>query len=375
MKRHALPLLLIVPLAAGCSSTGVPLEPYVGGRVVERAQPPQADAGIWARLVPSGGKDGVSYVYEWPGVYFEAQFTGDSVDVKVDDDQNNLYLWLDGVHKLTLTRGGRTTLSLKDLGPGSHVVRLEKASETQSSTGAFDGFYVPSRSDVLPRPQYGRRIEFIGDSYTVGYGNTSRGQTCTVQDVADTTDTSLAFAPMTAKHFHAAYRINAFSGRGIVRNYSDIAHGDTLPVMYRYKLFDKSAEAKDAGWSPDVVVIGLGTNDFSTELTPTEVWKTRDELHADFQKTYVEFVKTIRAKWPDAHIILWATTGFAGEINAQVTAVADTLKAQNFADFEMMSVDNLDMQSCHFHPSLKDEAILSQMLIDRIAALPRFKAP
>ena len=90
------------------------------------------------------------------------QFTGDTVDVKVDDDQNNLNLYIDGVHKLTLTRPGRATVALKDLGAGRHIVRLEKTSETQNSTGTFDGFYVMSAEQALPAPHYDRSIEFIG---------------------------------------------------------------------------------------------------------------------------------------------------------------------------------------------------------------------
>lgn len=371
MKRIVFLALLVLPLAAACSTAPVPLEPYVGGRVVEHAQPAKTE---WTDVFSARADKGdVSYVYEWPGVWFEARFTGDSVDVKVDDDQNNLWLWLDGVHKLTLTRPGRTTIALKDLGPGEHVVRIEKASETQTSTGTFGGFFVGSQDRALPPPKYDRRIEFIGDSFTVGYGNTARGQTCTTDDVAATTDTSLSFAPMTAKHFNAAYRINAFSGRGIVRNYADLDHGVTLPVLYRYALFDKSAEAADAGWTPDVVVIGLGTNDFSTALAPGEAWKTREALRADFVATYAAFVKTIRAKWPGVPVVLMASTLYEREIANAVEAVQASLAADGVADVQVIAFSGLDYQACHGHPSLKDEAVLSQLLIERLSSLTKFK--
>jgi lysophospholipase L1-like esterase len=357
MKFLIFPVLIAALTAAAAAQTaaGTQLDAYVGGRVVAHRA------------------DGVtSYTYDWPGIYFEGRFTGDAVDVKVDDDQDNLYLYIDGVHKLTLTRPGRATVSLKALGAGAHTVRLEKASETQSATGSFDGFYVAGAADALPAPRYDRGIEFIGDSYTVGYGDTARGQTCTVADVRDTTDTSLAFAPATAKHFDAAYRIIADSGHGVVRNYANIDPGNTMPVLYHYALLDKSVPAQDEGWMPDVVVIGLGTNDFSTALGPDEPWKTRDDLKADFVRTYVAFVTELRAKWPAAHIILMASTIYNGEIIDAVNAVGDALKTGGLSDFEIIAFSNLDYQACDGHPSLNDEKILSQLLIDRISTLPKF---
>lgn len=348
MKR-ALPAILLFAMPA--LAEPVALAPYIGGRVV-------AGAG--------------AYTYQWPGVYFEARFTGDTVDVKVDDDQNNLYLYIDGAHKLTLTKPGRTTVTLKDLGPGPHTVRLEKSSETQSTTGKFEGFFVPSPDQVLPAPQYQRRIEFVGDSYTVGYGNQARGQTCTVDDVAATTDTSQSFASLTAKHFNAAYRIDAFSGRGVVRNYNGIVPGETLPVMYKYALFDKSAGVPEDGWTPDVIVIGLGTNDFSTPLNIGEKWATREDLRVDFVNSYAAFITSLQAKWPAAHIILMASTKYDNEIADAVTAASEAARTEGVTDLETITFAGLDWQACHAHPSLQDENVLSQLLVDRIAALPKF---
>src|SRR6185312_14756892 len=107
------------------------------------------------------------------------------------------------------------------------------------------------------------QIEFIGDSHTVGYGNTSRTRECTQDDVWKTTDNSQSFGPLIAGHYAADYQINAISGRGIVRNYNGTP-GDTLPVAYPYVLFDKKEEYSDPHWKPQIIVISLGTNDFST---------------------------------------------------------------------------------------------------------------
>jgi lysophospholipase L1-like esterase len=365
MKRAACFVLAASALTtAAFADAALPL--YIGGRAVPKIV--KVESGSW--FTPDA--EATTYTYQWPGVYFEAAFTGDRVAVKVDDTENNLYVWIDGVHKLTLTRPGKTTVALKDLGAGRHVVRLEKASETQGTTGRFEGFTVPEKADVLPAPTYTRAIEFIGDSYTVGYGNQSRGQTCTTDDVRDTTDTSRAWGPAVAKHFNAAYRINAFSGRGIVRNYNGIAAGDTLPYLYKFALFDHSVAADDAGWTPDVVIVGLGTNDFSTPLNPGEKWATRDALHADYVRTYADFVKSLRAKYPNAHIVMMAPDNNANETANNMKAAAALAQSEGVADLETVIFTGLDWMACHYHPSLKDEDILSKLVIERLNQLPKF---
>ena len=349
MKKLLLAFALSLAAVPALASEALPL--YIGGRVV--------------------AKNG-TYTYAWPGVWFEARFNGDAVDVKADDSLDNLYLYLDGAHKLTLTRPGKTTVSLKDLGPGPHTVRLEKASETQTGFGRFGGFFVAAPAEALPAPQYARRIEFIGDSYTVGYGVASRGQTCSAADVDETTDTSRAFAPAVAKHFGAAYRIHAFSGRGVVRNYDGILPGETLPALYRFSLFDKSAGVPADGWVPDVLVIGLGTNDFSTALHAGEAWATREALRADFVRQYAAFVKDLHTKFPAAHIILMASDRYDAEIAYGTDVTADQLKAEGILDVETLIFTGLDYQACHGHPSLNDEAVLTQLLVDRLRQLPDF---
>lgn len=356
MWKTALLSLLVATGAAAAADSSAMLPLYVGGRVA---------------MHMADGKTG--YSYAWPGVYFESQFTGDAVDVLVNDNQNDLYVYVDGAHKLTLTRPGHTTVALKDLGPGRHIVRLEKVTETQDSMGSFEGFRVASDKNVLPAPDYARKIEFIGDSYTVGYGNASRGQVCTTDDVKETTNTSRGFAVMTAKHFNAAYRIHAFSGRGVVRNYSNIFPGETLPFLYGYTLFDKSAPAPQDGWQPDVYVVGLGTNDLSTQLAAGEPWKSRADLDADYVRSYIAFVSKLHAKNPTAPFILMASTNFNGEFQNLVGQVMDGLKAQGITDVQLVTFGpNITWMGCHAHPSFADDVILSRQLIDRISALPKF---
>ena len=281
-----------------------PLEVHVGGRTLTSSDEPQR------------------HTYSWPGVYFEARFTGPTVRVEVDDAENALHLLVDGELQLVLPRTGRRTLVLDNLGPGEHTVRLEKVSETQGPVGSFLGFAVPDAGAALAPPVYERLIEFIGDSNTVGYGNTSTGRECTSEQVRDTTNSSLTFAPLIARNFGADYRMIASSGFGVVRNYAGNSPDLAIPVLYDRILHDQPIAELPAQPAADLIVIRLGSNDFSTPLGEDEAWPDKDAVRADYRDTYVEFVERLQRDQSPAHFLLVTDSLFDDDLKAVQSELA-----------------------------------------------------
>jgi lysophospholipase L1-like esterase len=347
--------LLLTLSLIGCSSSPNQNEPqktalplHVAGRV-------QVDT----------SSQSPQYRYSWPGVYFEAAFTGPSLDIELNDSENILNIIIDDKPPIELIKPGKTTYSLRDLGPGNHTIRLEKITETQNSIAKFEGFFIPKNQTALKIEPAKRSIEFIGDSYTVGYGNISPNRECTTEEVFKTTNTQLAFGPRVAKHFNADYQVNASSGFGIVRNYNGISPDKSLIKLYPYTLND-AGEIYSGKWSPQVIVIGLGTNDFSTALNPNEKWKTREELQKDYVNNYVDFVTGLRQKNPTAHFVLMASDGMNGEFAQQLERVVAKLKANGDKKLDHIIFKGLEHGGCHWHPSAKDDQTLAKLLIDFI---------
>jgi lysophospholipase L1-like esterase len=300
----------------------------------------------------------VTATYQWPGTYFVAAFEGDEISVRLDDSANILTISVDGQLKDTLKKPGASVKTYKGLGKGQHVIRLERLTETQASTGTFIGFFAPKGKSLGINPR-ARQIEFIGDSYTVGYGNMSGKKQCTPDELHATTDTQHAYGPITAKAFKADYQINAFSGRGIVRNYDGFA-GDPLPALYPYILFDKTTEYQDDSWKPQVIVIGLGGNDFSTPVKPGEKWKDDAALKADYEASFVAFVKTLRARNPQAFFLL---TKYEGPVVAEeVEKVAAQLKAAGETRIDTIGLDGFTLNGCDWHLDSNDHKRISEQL-------------
>ena len=324
--------MLALILAAALVQTPLPLN--IGGRVAP---------------APGGAHD-----FGWPGVYFEGRFTGPSVEIAVDTGEEHLAVSIDGVRKAELTKSGQSRLKLDRLGPGEHVVRLDKLTESQSGSSRFQGFFFGEGGKALPALARPRRIEFIGDSHTVGYGVRSASRDCTQQQVHDLTDTSLAFGPILARRLDADYRIEAFSGRGVVRNYNGLAPGEPLPVLLPRLIpgQDQPRVAADDGWSPDLLVIGLGTNDFSTPLKPEEPWADEAALRKDYRERYVAFIEGLKLSRPKARVFLIAGDTFAED----VAEVADRTGAK------AVRITGMDRSACHGHPSVADQTMMADRL-------------
>ena len=253
--------------------------------------------------------------FGWPGVYFESRFRGTGVRVRFEAPQEHVRLLVDGEQKMAVSKTGRVDLTFGGLPMGEHVVRLEKQTESQSGGGRFLGFYPVDGAAPLAAPHRARRIEFIGDSYTVGYGNTSPVRECSKAEVQDRTDTQQAFGPVLARRYDADYRVVAYSGFGIVRNYAGGSPELSLPRIYARSTPDTrvGTEPPETGWRPQIIVINLGTNDFSTPLRAGERWRGAEALRADYRRTYAGFVKRIAARQPQARFILMGSDEFIAD--------------------------------------------------------------
>lgn len=334
----------VVP-AGTDTPTGRALPLHVGGRVV-------ADA------------DG--YRRQWPGSYFESAFTGDTAQIRVGPGEVKLHVLVDDRRVATLVKPQPGLYRVEGLGKGYHWLRVEVASENQSAPTGFGGFYAASAA-AIPKRQ--RQIEFIGDSHTVGYGNVASKRECSEAEVWSSTDTSKGIAGLTARRYGADYRVNAISGRGVVRNYNGFA-ADTLPVAYPYALFDHSAPADDKGWRPNLYVVALGTNDFTTPLHAGEKWADRAALHADYEKTYADFLRGLHARNPKAHLLVWATDMAEGEIAAEAGKVVETLRGEGIANIAFVPLTGLALSGCHSHPSVADDQRISDAVADYIDKHP-----
>ncbi|UDF04873.1 GDSL-type esterase/lipase family protein [Asticcacaulis sp. AND118] len=309
-------------------------------------------------------------IHQWPGIYAEARFKGSHLYAAFDDAVNQYRLWIDDQEQPLLSKPGKTVLKYDHLGDGEHRVRLEKISESQKAVGAFRGFFVPEADAALPPPPRRiRQIEFIGDSDMVAYGaNSTRRDGCTDEEIWATTDTSRGYVTRVAKHYDADYQVNAYSGLGVVRNWNGEKRDLNLSTLYPRTLFEDVTPWKRDGWSPQVIIIAIGGNDFSTDLHSAEKWRDKAALRADWTDKFVRFVTDIRAQNPMAHIVLGTYSAYDADYLAANDAAFDRLSARD-KRLSRILYPKTENTACNYHHSQNDYALLSRLVIAHLDGL------
>ncbi len=324
---------------------------------------------------------GTGVQYTWPGVYFEGRFRGTGVGLVLNDANNDYVVQVDGATVATLVTPGQTTYWVANLTNAEHTVRLAKRTESPWAAGEFDGLVAAPGGAVLDRPAArSRQVEFIGDSWTAGYGNMSTTRDCTGNGgVTRNSNADSSFGALAARSLGADYQLQAWSGLGVVRNYngqsSDLSFRSYYPTDLQ-ALWNSATWQNPGTWKPQVVVIGLGINDFSTALGAGEKWATMDALTADYRTAYLGFLDKLRVQYgADTYLVLtYPTLSNTTALADSVRQVVATRNAQGDARVKSLYYDNsalgLDLTGCDWHPSRHDDQAIAGAITGFLGTLP-----
>jgi len=311
----------------------------------------------------------------WPGITLTTRFKGRAIGIVVDDPLSAYTVELDGAIRQPLAMAAeRHTVWLRRLSNGSHELRLTRRNETTAGPGAIRAFLLENGAWLPAKPAPRRQIEFIGDSFTAGLADLSRRRSCNAATIRKTSDATAAFGVRVARHFRASWEINAMSGMGMARNWNGNLPGENFRSYYpRLLQNDPLSKVADANWHPQLVVIGLGINDFSTPLHDGETW-TRETLAAQFKEGYRAMLADLRERYGDAQIVATAVRiGPEDQQGALVQEVVDAARAEGDGHIHYLEYAGLELTGCQWHPNLADHKKMAEILIDRLDTLQVFK--
>lgn len=306
-----------------------------------------------------------TYLYQDSATSFAATIIGPEVEVQLDDATHRIAIEIDGERRAVLDRPGLASFRLAGLSAAAHAVKVTILSEPKATPGRLIGVLatgLPPLADVEPR----QKIEFIGDSITAGYGNLGSGQ-CSDAEVFATTDAGFAFPSLVGSALNADIRVFAISGRGVVRNYNGGIRSPSLSDAY-----DVRASADGADWWPDAVVIGLGTNDYSTDIRAGEVWADQGQLRAAFVARYAALARSIRHRHARAQIVLTAYEGGGRSFQREIAAVHAELRRGGDDRVSILTFPRVDHSGCNNHPDAAEDEILARAVQHQLVGLRRF---
>jgi lysophospholipase L1-like esterase len=357
-----LPTVLGALVLAGCAGITASSAPVVA----------QSFAANDSRILVMGrhATSGDTVLFGASGVTFQMKFRGPSLDVVLDDGRSDstAHEWftvvVDGrapTRFRTTARTARYTLA-SGLSGGAHTVALSKATEGQNGHDRL--LAVSARELLAPDPLPRRRIEFIGNSITAGFGDDSAPVRCGAGTWYDPSHAWQSYAPRTARAVGAQWMLSAVSGIGMLRNCCST--GPMMPRVYGgvYMDYGDTATAWDfARYTPDLVVIELGTNDFSDGPGPT----SRPPLDGDaFVAEYVRFIDSVRAHYPRARLLLLGSAMLDGARKRALRGYLDrVVVARRDAGDSTISAFDFGgpyTAGCSGHPDLAQQARMAEEL-------------
>ncbi|HVG16928.1 MAG TPA: GDSL-type esterase/lipase family protein, partial [Chitinophagaceae bacterium] len=248
--------------------------------------------------------------------------------------------------------------------PGKHTVIIYKA--TEAHTGdviieKIEGKKISALA-ITPAPL----IEFIGNSITCGAAADASEVACGTGSYHDQHNAYQAYGPRVARELNTHFILSSVSGIGIYRNWN--SDGPAMPKVYEKTDFrsDGATLWNFNQYTPRVVSIALGTNDFSNG----DGKRARAPFDsAAFVTAYIKFVNLVVTKYPTAQVALLSSAMVNGPnrvllqncleaVKSVVDAKKGTTKPIALYFFKPMQA-----RGCSGHPSVEDHEILASELV------------
>ena len=307
-----------------------------------------------------------------PGAVFAFQFSGDQVQIKMKNSPfqgyyNYVSVAIDGVYlgRYAIKNAQELpyTFQAKDSIKKSHWIEIYKATE------AAMGEVVLNIADLNTIPvqlPVQKKIEWIGDSITCGFGNDESDLPCGEGQWFDQHNAYFAYGPVLSRKLNAQFLLSSVSGYGMYRNWNaEPGEEDTLPEVYDYLYLRKSEKAvfKD-DYQPDLVSICLGTND----LSDGDGKKSRQPFsRTAYVKNYIQLVQKIYQKYPQTRVVLLNSPMVSGEKNLLLVECLKEVqqffaKDENHRPIEIFQFTAVTPRGCGYHPSIEDHKQMASQL-------------
>lgn len=313
--------------------------------------------------------------FDWPATYFRVAFTGKTLSMRVSDNKRNFYaVWVDIPTSAQPTRivevkGNDTIVDLivpadvKQSKVREHQVVIQKRTEAGCGTTTVHAFITDGKF-VQAAPLKERQIEFIGDSYTCGYGVDAPSRRDPFTD--ETENASRTYASIVSRYFDADFMAIAHSGRGICRNAGSNIPWEVMPDLYQYTIDRDSTtrwSVEQSDFRPDITVIYLGTNDFSSYMMPD---------FNKFRKGYMRMLSEVKANYGEDHPILCVASRTSDYQFVYVRNVVNNCGLKNvhyLGYFPSQHLDTDEDLGAGWHPNYNGQQKLAYSIIPYIATI------
>ena len=236
----------------------------------------------------------------YPAVTANIRFQGNKFDMLASSTSGNNYvdLFIDDefVRTIQIAKGSNTYELVNSSSDVLHNIALVNRSETWHGLLEIKSFDLNGGKLLEPVALPKRKLLVIGDSVTCGEA-IDRGKTCDKNP--SWWNPKYSYGMLIGEKLNAQTHLVCYGGRGLIRTWDGKTDVANAPQFFN------ASVAKDEGapqwdhsrFTPDLILISLGTNDFSLGIGALP----KEDI---FVSSYVKFIENIQAVHPNAKIVL-----------------------------------------------------------------------
>ena len=310
------------------------------------------------------GGDPERPMFTYPGVQIRSGFTGTALKMLAKPNSGYFMVQIDDseAFKAGFCNEKDSIAELASQLPDTrHQVIITYIGEGYERLPEFRGFIVSKGKGLVPAaPLPLRKIEFIGNSITCGYGIEASSPAAPYLE--ETANYYYTYAAQTARNLDAQALVVARSGIGVYRNYNGPQTGDIVNMNTEYPytfLYNNRLHWDFSRFTPDVVCINLGTNDTSTQGADTLL----------FTQGFKDLYHQVRSHYPKAKILFLSGCMMTGKalLSAQqaMNATADYAHKQGDSEvyrFDFTPHDGTLGYGASYHPSMRQHEKMANEL-------------
>ncbi|MFD2180514.1 SGNH/GDSL hydrolase family protein [Veronia pacifica] len=248
-----------------------------------------------------------SVLFNFPGSTMKTQFTGTHLSVNLIGRGNHFDVLIDGqlTDKIVTANGPDIQTFELFSSEETATVEVSLVKRTENPDAMVKVVSLDHDGFLQGLWENKPHILFIGDSISAGFGSESNKRDCTWNEIYETSNARLAFPYQTGEILNTSITQVSVSGLGLIRNWSgnqpyhDLSYyadkaGAVFGGKYQFSYEDKH---------PDLIVIEVGTNDFSTDPQPHEPWNNIGEVREEWVERMVEFTEQLKSRYDNTNIV------------------------------------------------------------------------
>ncbi|MES2825241.1 MAG: GDSL-type esterase/lipase family protein [Pseudomonadota bacterium] len=299
-----------------------------------------------------------SLSFGYPGVSFFVNFEGKSLllDASSSSNQSYLEVIVDGESTIIKLPQSRQTIPLvSNKKSAKHRIEIIHRTETWQGVVTLKQFSTDGKF-LKPARLPQRKILLLGDSVTSGE---AIERIATDKKNSSWWNPRLSYGMLLAKELNAQVHLVSCGGRGLIRSWNNKTDEQNLPDFYQRSIADAAYPASwnHTQYDPDLIIIAIGTNDFSQSIPDSET----------FIKAYVSFLTTITNNHKHAQVVLTEGAIVSGERKTTlIHYIAEAIKRVNNSRIHRVAVSHYPGDETDGHPTKEQHAAMAKELTPQL---------